>query len=56
MTQRISLDTSKERLQYLRDLQKKPDLSAGDRKKLPALIQMQERAVRQREKAHSQPK
>ena len=52
MIQRISLATSKKRLQYLRDLQKKPDLSEGDRKKLPALIQMQEQAVRQREKGN----
>ena len=39
------------RLQYLKELQKRPNLSSEGKKKLPGLIEMQERVVRMREKA-----
>ena len=43
---------SRRRLQSLKELQKRPNLSPEGKKKLPGLIEMQERVVRIRERAY----
>ena len=48
-----NLSRSRQRLQFLRGLQKRPNLSESLRRKLPSLVEMQERAVRLRERAAS---
>ena len=47
------LSRSRQRLQFLRELQNRPNLSPSVRRKLPSLVEMQERAVRLRERAAS---
>ena len=44
------LARSRRRLQSLKELQKRPNLSPEGQKKLPGLIEMQERVIRMREK------
>lgn len=44
------LARSRRRLKYLREMQKRPILSAIAKKQLPGLIEMQERVVRMRQK------
>ena len=51
MSPEQKLARSRTRLQYLKELQKRPNLSPESQKKLPGLIEMQEIAVRLREKA-----
>ena len=46
------LARSRRRLTYLREMQKRPILSAKAKKQLPGLIEMQEFAVRLRERAY----
>ncbi len=50
MSPEQKLARSRTRLQYLKELQKWPNLSPEGKKKLPGLIEMQEIAVRLREK------
>ena len=46
------LARSRRRLQYLKKMQKRPNLSAKAKKQLPGLIEMQDRVVRMRERAY----
>lgn len=46
------LARSRRRLTYLIEMQKRPNLSAKAKKQLPALIEMQEIAVRMREREY----
>ena len=50
MSQEQKLARSRRRLKYLREMQKRPILSAIAKKQLPGLIEMQERVVRMRQK------
>ena len=51
MASRCRLLLRRRRLQYLKELQKRPNLSPEGRMKLPGLIEMQARVIRMREKA-----
>jgi len=50
--QKLARARSKRRLQYLKELQKRPNLSPEGQKKLPGLIEMQERVLRRRERVY----
>jgi len=52
MSPEQKLARSRRRLQYLKKMQKRPNLSPEGRKKLPGLIEMQARVVRLRVKAY----
>ncbi len=47
------LARSRRRLQYLKEFLKRPNLSEEGKRKVPGLIEMQEIAVRLREKAQA---
>ncbi len=49
------LARSRRKLKYLREMQKRPNLSAKAKKQLPNLIEMQEIVVRMREKGSKPP-
>ncbi len=52
MSPEQKLARSRTRLLYLKELQKRPNLSPEGQKKLPGLIEMQERVVRMRERTY----
>ncbi len=52
MASRCRLLLRRRRLQYLKELQKRPNLSPEGRKKLPGLIEMQARVIRMRERTY----